>query len=134
MAVDRPLTSDEREILQGSSRYKSQAQWSLRDFADFWNVESDINTKVGSVGYQRWAKNWIYANRIQANTNLVDDPNIPIEYVILSKGMLLWDSGVPVPEDNGEFVDTVIDYMISAAKFEELAALYVSAKTETPVF
>jgi hypothetical protein len=134
MAVDRPLTSDEREILQGSSRYQSQAKWSLRNFADFWNVESDINTKVANVGYQRWAKNWIYANRIQANTSMLNDPNIPLEFVILSKGMLLWDSAVPVPGDTGEFIDTVIDYMIANNKFEEIAELYVAYKTETPVF
>lgn len=129
MAVDRVLTSDEREILQGSSRYASQCKWALRDFADFWNAEGDIPTKVGNVGYQRWAKNWIYANRIQANPATVEAPNIPTDFVILSKGMLLWDTAV-TPFN----VDTVINYMISTAKFEELAALYVTAQTETPVF
>jgi hypothetical protein len=134
MAVNRPLTSDEREILQSNTRYISQSKWAIRNFAAFWNIEDDINTKVGDVGYQRWAKNWFYANKVIANTHMVNDPNLPVEFVMLSKGMDLWDSAVPVPIDETEFANAVIDYMVAQNKFEELAVLYVTAKTETPVF
>src|SRR5690349_14896823 len=111
MAVNRVLTSDEREILLTSTRFQNQASWALRDFASFWSNASDANTKVGQVGYEQWAKNWIWSSRILNTPSSIQNIGVYLDFVILSKGMLLWDSAVS-PFN----VDTVINYMIANGK------------------
>ncbi len=129
MAVDRILTSAEKEQLVANQDFKNQVSWALRDFASYWNDVSDANTKVGNVGYDRWAKNYSWAARAIANVTISDNPQAPEDFGVLLKGMQLWDSAVS-PFD----VATVISYMVSTSKFEELATNYVISKTPTMVF
>lgn len=129
MAVDRVLTSAEKEQLVANQDFKNQVSWSLRDFAAYWSDVSDANVKVGNVGYDRWAKNYSWSARAAANITITDDALAPEYYGALLKGMQLWDT------DDGAFdVATVIQYMVDNAKFEELATMYVTAKTPTMVF
>lgn len=131
MAVNRVLTSAEKEILVANQDFKNQVSWALRDFASYWNDVTDANTKVGSVGYDRWAKNYSWAARAIANVTITDDAQAPEDFGVLLKGMQLWDSAV-----NGNVMDVevVIAYMVSTSKFEELANAYVISKTPTMVF
>lgn len=131
MAVNRPLTSEEKEILVANQDYKNQVSWALRDFASTWGNpdEAQANTQVGQVGYLRWAKNYSWGARALANVTVTDDPQAPEDFGVLLKGMDLWDSAV-TPFN----VATVITYMVDNGKFTELAILYVNSKTPTMVF
>lgn len=132
MAVDRTLISEEKEQLVNNQDFKDQVSWALRDFAQYWSNDDPafIAARIAELNdYKRWAKNWTWASRTVANITISDNPQAPEDFGVLLKGMLLWDTAV-TPFD----VATVIDYMVTTAKFEELAIAYVVSKTPTAVF
>lgn len=129
MAVNRVLTNAEKEQLQSSTRFKSEADWAIRNFASYWSStdQGQIGTQIGQVGYENWFKNHIFAtDKMQSGIN---DPDISLTFLVLAKGMNLWDSAV-IPFN----IDTVIDYMIANSKFDELATGYASLKTQSILF
>lgn len=127
MAVDRTLTNDEREQLKDSPRFLDQSEWAVRDFAIFWTDDTTTSARVGEVGYNKWATNRQYSAGVLYSG--INDPNISLSFVTLSKNMQLWDSAI-TPFN----VDTCIDYMISSLKFEALASAYVNIRTQTYIF
>lgn len=129
MAVDRVLTSAEKEQLVANQDFKNQVSWSLRDFAAYWGDPANAAGQVGGLGFDRAAKNYAWGARTAQNITISDDPQAPEFFGQLLKGMQLWDSAV-TPFN----VATVIEYMVEESKFEELAIMYVNLKTPTIVF
>ncbi len=129
MAVNRVLTAEEKQTLQVSSRFLDHCNWAVRDFSSYWSSKDGtlINSQIASVGYEAWYKNHTFATGVM--TNGVVDPSIKTTFLVLAKGMNLWDSAI-TPFD----ADVAIDYMIANAKFDELSTGYVALKTQSVIF
>ncbi len=138
MAVNRVLTSDEKQTMLSNQHFIDNVNWAIRDFASFWTT-SDldlIGQQIGQVGYERWFKNRLFSVAVLSVQQppspfyqSINTSDAPISYLILSKGMNLWDSAVS-PFN----ADTVISYMTTTGKFDELTANYVALKTESVAF
>lgn len=119
----RVLTNAERQQLQGNSKFLEESKWAIRNFASFWADDADLAAKISAAGSnQTWAKNRIFAVSILRDD--VQDPDVALDFTVLSKGMELYD---PVA-DPSFTADEIVTYMISQNKFDELAALYVAQK------
>lgn len=129
VAINRVLTSAEKEVLQSNARFISECQWAVRDFAAYWSSTDGgtIGNQIGAVGYATHYKNHTFA--VGVMTSGFNDTTVGQTFTILAKGMNLWDSAV-TPFN----ADIVIDYMIANGKFEELAISYVALKTQSIIF
>lgn len=119
----RVLTNAERQLLQGNTKFLEEAKWAIRNYASHWANDTDVAGKITEAGSsQTWAKRRIFAVGILRDD--VQDPDVALDFTVLSKGMELYD---PVADPTFT-ADEVVTFMIAQSKFDELAGLYATEK------
>lgn len=122
----RVLNSAEKEQLKANADFINECEWAARNFASHWASDEDIAGKVGSAGYEGWAKNRILSEYILRVG--IQDNDLALEFALLAKGMTLTDDAV-APFN----IATVIAYMVTNNRFDELASMYMAKRIKEDI-
>lgn len=111
----RVLTNEERESLKNHGEFIAQAEWSVRNYAEYAASldGSSANTEPLRI---KWAKDRILSVNIILGG--INDAQLSTRYLNLSKGMEFNLGAAPQP------AETIIAAFISGNKFEEIAPAY----------
>lgn len=124
----RVLEPEEKQALSQYGPFMNKCNWAVRDYAAFWATHTGTGLTPGAQ-LLKWAKDRILGVNIVLRG--ITDLEIPIKFAELSKGMSLEFPAVPVDGIiTNEHMDSCIDVLLAAQKFEELASLYNDLKGE----
>lgn len=112
----RVLTSEEKESLKTYPDFIAAAQWAVRDYAAYWAVHdgAGMSTEEQRV---KWAKDRYLS--VPIHTGDISDPNIALQFLKVGKGITVDLGASPQPND------VILDALVAANKFEEMASLYM---------
>lgn len=130
MAVNRVLTTDEKEILRADSQFQKEVKWSVLNLFTYWKGQDGTSIPGGSTAAN--CKRWSRIRHFIANNNLsiADSPEVLNLYINqLIKDIVCWDSGI------AQFIpSTCIAYLLDDSSqnhintFETLAGKWIDTQ------
>jgi hypothetical protein len=120
------LTPDQRNAIENSARFQSLVRLSIYNQASYWKGVDGAG--LSSVDALRWAKSRYLSVGIINNPNGIDFTTWLKQFIITLKDVAVYNDSVAYDEN------TVLDYMLSNSKFDELADLVFNLKITTITF
>lgn len=117
----RVLTSQEKESLKTDPQFIASCEWALREYAAYWSIhDGNLPSESARV---KWAKDRKMS--VEIHTGEISDPNLALQFLKVGKGIQV-DLDAP-PVDN----IVIIEALLAANKFEEMASLYMDLKGDS---
>lgn len=117
----RVLTSQEKESLKTDPQFIASCEWALREYAAYWAIhDGNLPSESARV---KWAKDRKMS--VEIHTGEISDPILALQFLKVGKGIQV-DLGA-APVDN----IVIIEALLAANKFEEMASLYMDLKGDS---